>query len=134
MRRIKYPLLVKKTEEISCGRCGNVVRTEEVQAGGLIARFLEPPQSQGANIAEMEYRISIVRKVRKASQHVDLEEAEWKKIMEGVDGVKWLQNNEDILACGIAIREAEETEVEVVEPSGDGPTPKAEPRAAETPK
>jgi len=134
MRRIKYPLLVNKTEDLSCGRCGNVVRTEEVRAGNLIARFLEPPQGQGANIAEMEYRISIVRKVRKAEQYVDLEEAEWKKTMEGVDGVKWLQNNEDVLACGIAIREAEEIEVEVVEPSGDGPTSETEPRAAETPK
>ena len=116
LHRIKFPLLVKQqAAKISCQRCGNTVEIEEVTANTLIARFLEPLEGQGHTIAEMEILMSIANKIRIGHGHVDLETPEWKKLMVGVAGIKWLRNDEDVLACGLAIRDAEELEVEVKE-------------------
>lgn len=119
MRKIMFPLLVTPSVAPPNADNGQSSGPKPLRVGDILANMLQPTQQEGGVTFEvMETWVPLARKLRKAESSILLEDAEHTLLESRLSVTKWLVANEDVIAVGRAVKDAEAIEIEE-SPAGD---------------
>ena len=73
------------------------IGSNEVTYAELLLAVTDQPSREGYSIAEIEQRLAIRRKADKEKEAIELEDAEYKKLCELLDSMRWAIVSEEIV-------------------------------------